>query len=89
MLSYNNEHRKLNLEAYTELLESEKEFIISPKTVKSIIKFQNLFRTYIANKKKLSNIKGKCENEKLGEQALDYIENYKFPNGAIYTGILL
>ena len=48
-----------------------------PLLEKNVIRFQALYRGYIARKK--LNIQEDSPTE--------YVENYKFPNGAVYTGI--
>jgi len=63
----------------------------SPQLLRSIIKFQALFRGYmvrcqLSNRSKQQyNIKSDFSSSK----DTDYVENYKFPNGAIYTGTLI
>lgn len=63
----------------------------NPQLEKCIIKFQALFRGYCIRRKLKEFVRKNSdktneseENRKLLE--LEYVENYKYPNGAIYTG---
>ena len=59
------------------------------KMKKNIIRLQAIYRGYMVRKKlkgSQSNTAGKLDKEIDG--TLEYVENYKFPNGAVYTGKL-
>ena len=51
----------------------------APLLEKNVIRFQALYRGYIARKR--------FGMQKDG--SIEYVENYKFPNGAVYTGIYI
>ena len=60
---------------------------INSKLKKSIIKFQALFRGFLERKRiKEMILKKQLKEIQSCKQSLDHIENYKLPNGAIYTG---